>query len=216
LKPAPFTRQLFSADEITDISPESRKAVMERFVKVRPHMPFMPPSREGTIIFPGFDGGAEWGGAAVDPAKGILYVNANEMPWILTMVETSSESSPSLSGGQQIYSRICAACHGVNRSGDPAHAFPSLTEIAKKFQKPDIIQLLGNGRGRMPAFAFLSASQKDAVAGFLLGETPVAADPAHEASAGDDVLLREPYTHTGYNRWSIPTAIPPSSRPGGP
>src|SRR5260221_4018234 len=123
---------------------------MERFVKVRPRMPFMPPSREGTIIFPGFDGGAEWGGAAVDPAKGILYVNANEMPWILTMVETSSESNPALSGGQQIYSRICAACHGANRSRDPAHAFPSLTDIAKKFKQPDIVQFLGNGRGRMP------------------------------------------------------------------
>jgi quinoprotein glucose dehydrogenase len=78
-KPAPFARQVFSADEITDISPESHQAVLERFVKVRPHVPFMPPSREGTIIFPGFDGGAEWGGAAVDP-QGVLYVNANEMP----------------------------------------------------------------------------------------------------------------------------------------
>ncbi len=215
LKPAPFTRQLFSADEITDISPESHKAVMERFVKVRPHMPFMPPSREGTIIFPGFDGGAEWGGAAVDPAKGILYVNANEMPWILTMVETSSGSGPALTGGAQVYSRICAACHGVNRSGDPAHAFPSLTDIGKKLKKPDIIQLLGNGRGRMPAFAFLSDSQKDAVAGFLLGETPVADDPAHQASAGDDVLLREPYTHTGYNRWVDPKGYPADKPPWG-
>src|SRR5260221_9693638 len=99
---------------------------MERFVKVRPHMPFMPPSREGTIIFPGFDGGAEWGGAAVDPRAGILYVNANEMPWILTMVESKPKGGATLSSGEQIYGQICATCHGVNRSGDPARAFPSL------------------------------------------------------------------------------------------
>ena len=45
----------------------------------------MPPSREGTVIFPGFDGGAEWGGSAFDPETRLLYVNANEMPWILEM-----------------------------------------------------------------------------------------------------------------------------------
>ena len=72
-KPAPFSRQLFTYNDITDISPESHRQVLERFAKIRPHTPFLPPSREGTIIFPGFDGGAEWGGAATDP-DGVLYV----------------------------------------------------------------------------------------------------------------------------------------------
>ena len=77
-RPAPFARQLFTFDEITDLAPEAHRFVLERFSKIRPHAPFMPPSREGTIILPGFDGGAEWGGAAADP-DGVLYVNANEM-----------------------------------------------------------------------------------------------------------------------------------------
>ena len=34
-----------------------------------------------TIVFPGYDGGAEWGGAAFDPETSLLYVNANEMAW---------------------------------------------------------------------------------------------------------------------------------------
>ena len=34
-----------------------------------------------TIVFPGYDGGAEWGGSAFDPDTGLLYVNANEMAW---------------------------------------------------------------------------------------------------------------------------------------
>ncbi len=38
------------------------------------------------MIFPGFDGGAEWGGAAWDPKTGILYINSNEMAWILRLV----------------------------------------------------------------------------------------------------------------------------------
>ena len=214
LKPAPFTRQIFSADQITDLSPESRLAVLEKFVKVRPHTPFMPPSREGTIIFPGFDGGAEWGGAAVDP-HGILYVNANEMPWILTMVETKPKDGPVLSSGHQIYGQICAACHGLNRSGDPARAFPSLEKIAEKLKKPDIVQLLHTGRGMMPSMAFLSPEQKEAVAGFLLGETPASRAGDQPAVTSADVLINEPYSHTGYNRWVDTNGYPAVKPPWG-
>ena len=214
-KPAPFARQTFSADEITDVSPEARKAVMERFVKVRPHAPFMPPSREGTIIFPGFDGGAEWGGAAVDPTKGILYVNANEMPWILSMVETKPKEGIALSSGQQIYDQICVTCHGVNRTGDPARAFPSLVGIGQKMKKADIIQLLDTGRGVMPAVAFLSAAQKDAVAGFLLDETSADRAAPQDSAPEGDVVGNEPYTHTGYNRWLDPKGYPAVKPPWG-
>ena len=215
LKPAPFARQILSADQITDISPESHRAVLEKFIKLRPHAPFMPPSREGTIIFPGFDGGAEWGGAAVDPSAGILYVNANEMPWILTMVETKPKDGPTLSSGQQIYGQICATCHGVNRSGDPARAFPSLEKIAEKLKKPDIVQLLNTGRGMMPSVAFLSTEQKEAVAGFLLGETPATRASDQPVSGSDDVLIKEPYTHTGYNRWLDTNGYPAVKPPWG-
>ena len=109
-KPAPFSRQQFTADEITDISPESYREVMDRFVTLQPHMPFAPPSEQGTIIFPGFDGGAEWGGAAATP-DGILYVNANEMPWVLTMINVRAGSS----NGQRLYLLNCVTCHGQNR-----------------------------------------------------------------------------------------------------
>jgi quinoprotein glucose dehydrogenase len=214
-KPAPFARQLFTADEITDLSTESRKAVLNKFVKVRPHAQFMPPSREGTIIFPGFDGGAEWGGAAVDPDKGILYVNANEMPWILTMVETKPKDGVPLSSGQQIYNQICIVCHGVNRTGDPARAFPSLVNIGQKMKKADIVQLLNTGRGVMPAVTFLSPAQKESVAGFLLGEASIDRAGSQESAPDVDVLGGEPYTHTGYNRWLDPKGYPAVKPPWG-
>ena len=41
-----------------------------------------------TVVFPGFDGGAEWGGSAFDPETGLLYVNANEMAWTCSLAET--------------------------------------------------------------------------------------------------------------------------------
>jgi quinoprotein glucose dehydrogenase len=215
VKPAPFARQLFTADEITDLSPESHKAVLERFVKIRPHTLFMPPSREGTIILPGFDGGAEWGGAAVDPAKGILYVNANEMPWILTMVDVQPQGTAV--GGQAIYNQICAVCHGPNRSGDPARAFPSLEKIGDKMKSSDIIQQITNGKGMMPSFAYLTQSQKEQLAGFLLGQTESLTNRFGdvEPSESGDALGREPFSMTGYNRWLDPKGYPAIKPPWG-
>lgn len=215
VKPAPFARQLFTADEITDISPESHRAVMERFVKLRPHAPFMPPSREGTIIFPGFDGGAEWGGAAVNPQSGVLFVNASEMPWVLTMAETKAKEDLPLSSGERIYGQICATCHGANRSGDPARAFPALEKIGEKLKRPDVVQLINNGRGMMPSFAFLSPEQKEAVAGFLLGEETSKSATNDVRVASDDVLGGSPYSHTGYNRWMDTNGLPAVKPPWG-
>ncbi len=43
-----------------------------------------------TVVFPGFDGGAEWGGSAVDPATGVLYVNANDIPWTASLTKTQN------------------------------------------------------------------------------------------------------------------------------
>jgi quinoprotein glucose dehydrogenase len=215
LKPAPFARQLFSADLITDLSSASYMTVLDKFIKVRPHVPFLPPSAQGTIILPGFDGGAEWGGAAIDPRGGILYVNGNEMPWILTMVETGARGDVPLTSGRQIYNQICAACHGINREGDPARAYPTLVNIGQKLKSPDILQLLESGRGNMPSFAFLSTPQKEAVADLLLNrESPASGDRAADLS-GAEITLNEPYTHTGYNRWLDTNGYPAVKPPWG-
>ncbi|MCS7090149.1 MAG: hypothetical protein RMN51_04050 [Verrucomicrobiota bacterium] len=61
LFPVSFARKLFTYDQITDRTPATHRAVLDRYARLRPHVPFQPPSREGTILFPGFDGGAEWG-----------------------------------------------------------------------------------------------------------------------------------------------------------
>ncbi len=218
LKPEPFARQLLTWNEITDRTPEAHRAVLERFVKLRPHVPFLPPSREGTIIFPGFDGGAEWGGAAVDP-EGVLYVNANEMAWVLNMVETGQEAPGVAASGRALYTQICAACHGLDRTGNAVQNVPSLVGINQKLKSEDIIKLLETGKGVMPSFAFLSPRQKAAVTDYVLNpDAP--ADPRNEASGAaaedtGDALGVIPYTITGYNRWLDPEGYPAVKPPWG-
>ncbi|MBI1176509.1 PQQ-binding-like beta-propeller repeat protein [bacterium] len=215
-KPAPFARQLFTYNEITDISPESHRQVLETFSHIKPHVPFMPPSEQGTIIFPGFDGGAEWGGAAADP-DGVLYVNANEMAWILTMVPTRQKGEAPLATGDAIFTQICAACHGVDRMGNKAQNVPSLVDVAKRLKKSDVLALLQTGKGVMPSFAFLSDAQREAVAGYLLGETPAPSNTrgGKDELVGEDVLGMIPYTMTGYNRWLDTNGYPAVKPPWG-
>ena len=211
--PAPFARQVFTYDQITDLSPGSHRHVLERFSKLRAHVPFAPPSREGTIILPGFDGGAEWGGAAVDP-DGILYVNANEMPWVLTMVETKGREGEPLSGGDAIYTQICAACHGVDRRGNPAQNVPSLVDIAQRRKPEEILALLKTGKGVMPSFDFLSEVQKQSVVDHLSGKADAGRADAGDAAAGS-ALGSIPYTSTGYHRWLDTNGYPALKPPWG-
>ena len=231
VKPEPFARQVFSYNEITNISPESHREVLERFSKLRPHTLFAPPSKEGTLIFPGYDGGAEWGGAAADP-NGILYVNANEMAWILTMVETKAKGDASHATGASIYTQICAACHGIDRLGNKAQNVPSLVGVEQRLKKEDILALLKTGKGVMPAFGFLTDSQRDMVVDHLLGVAPSASPagaPAREGVAGAganergrkeelaeaDVLGIIPYSTTGYNRFLDSKGYPAVKPPWG-
>ena len=93
-KPAPLMRQHYGEEDASNISPAAHEATLERIQRSPNFGPFPAPSLKETIMFPGFDGGMEWGGGAADP-DGIYYVNVNEMPWIVQMVETRrADGSP--------------------------------------------------------------------------------------------------------------------------
>ena len=80
--PEPFARQKFTREDVSDLTPETHRELLARFDSVKYGAAFTPPSKKGVWIFPGYDGGGEWGGAAVDPESAILYVNSSEMPWV--------------------------------------------------------------------------------------------------------------------------------------
>lgn len=218
-KPAPFARQLFTEAEATERTPEARAAVLQRLRAANPHQPFDPPSERGTIMLPGFDGGAEWGGAAVDPG-GVLYVNANEMAWILTMVPARRRGEQGTAA--ELYTQLCMSCHGVNREGNKAQNIPALTGIASRLKAADIVAMMNSGKGMMPSFGFLPAAQKDALAEYLFRDG-VVASPApvavSTATTRDEPAgapgPRTPYTTTGYNRFLDPDGYPALRPPWG-
>ena len=212
VKPKPFARQEFREQDITDISPESREAVLEQFREIRTGHQWDPPSREGTLIFPGFDGGAEWGGAAFDPSTGVLYVNSNEMPWIVTMVEVDMDDEEPISHARQIYTLNCASCHGGDLAGDPRGQYPPLTRLEERYSEQDLRLVIENGIGIMPPFSHLTSDEMDVLVNYLTD--PEALQPYEVPSEMSDAQ-QVPYTHTGYNRFFDPEGYPAVKPPWG-
>jgi quinoprotein glucose dehydrogenase len=92
-KPPPFSRQSITESDITDISPEAHEEALKRFRTYRVQGPFVPPSLNGSMTVPGLLGGATWAGASYDPTTGILYVNSNNLPYVLQL-QKNPEGSP--------------------------------------------------------------------------------------------------------------------------
>ncbi|MBL7814842.1 MAG: PQQ-binding-like beta-propeller repeat protein [Saprospiraceae bacterium] len=212
-RPAPYARQAYELSD-KDISPyaEDRADLLARWKQYKKKR-FAAPSREGTVILPGYDGGAEWGGAAADPNEGILYVNSNEMPWILTMVESpSDEALAHLPLGERTYVVSCRSCHGAERKGNPLSNYPSLVDIGKKMDRVQINTLITNGKGMMPGMSQLSAAEKQAVIDYLLGLEK------KEVTAQATTKTQQPYIpfkSTGYNKFLDSKGHPAISPPWG-
>jgi quinoprotein glucose dehydrogenase len=197
LQPPPFARQGLTEAMLTTRTPEARAAVLERFRKLQSGF-FEPPSFAGTIVFPGFDGGAEWGGAAFDPDSGLLYVNSNEMPWIVKMIPNDDTS---------LYNSKCASCHREDRTGGIG---PSLVDIAKRMTRDEIATIVRQGTGRMPAYPDMGGRNINDVADFLITGIDKGKDPKN---ASDPNWLK--YRNDGYDIFLDPEGYPAIAPPWG-
>jgi quinoprotein glucose dehydrogenase len=184
LKPAPLSRQTLTDSDLTELSPEAHSFAEGRFRQMRrPYNKFLPPDTAGTLL-PGYSGGAEWGGNAVDPG-GVLYQNANEAFWDLQMVTLAdwNKELAALSRGNGLYVTNCSACHGADRKGN-AGQFPDLTRVGNKLARDAIAGIIQTGNGKMPSFRRLSAGDRNAIAGYLL--RPRAAPPVGSPALRDE------------------------------
>jgi glucose dehydrogenase len=212
--PAPFSRQMLTEDLLTDRTAEAHRWAVERFRALRSAGQFLPFSvGQETVIFPGFDGGAEWGGSAFDPETGLLYVNANEMAWAAALAENERGES-----GRQIYLRTCANCHADDMSGAPPQ-MPSLIGIGTRRRQEKLASIIREGAGRMPAFPNLQQAEIDALVRYLVGGT----NNGTEKVTGEDKELvgtaapyyQPTYRFTGYHRFLDPDGYPAIAPPWG-
>ena len=235
VKPAPFARQAMTEADVTDLSADSRSVVLQRFRTLRNDGLFTPPSVQGSIVLPGFDGGGEWGGAAIDRETGVMYVNASDVPWIAAMYETGAGTNDAsttrvMRSGPAVYAASCAGCHRADRRGD-GDRVPSLVDVGSRLTADQVLEVVTNGRGLMPSFGSLPEGERRAVTGFLLGralpaarsvvgrltpQSPSDESPhAAELAAARARVPSAPYQFTGYERWKDPEGYPAIKPPWG-
>jgi len=216
--PKPFARQSLTENDLnTLVSDSSYADIKRRFRSYRKGTIFEPPTKEGTIVFPGYDGGGEWGGPAVDPATNMLYVNANEMAWVLTMIDNKIKplaGQTNGQAGQAIYMQNCRTCHGPKREG--GGDIPSLVNIDRKYTKSKFLELIAGGRKMMPSFNQFTAAQKDALASFILSNKAEQQKPYRGPTAQTKSHRPEDlFVSTGYNKFLTREGYPAISPPWG-
>ena len=89
LKPAPYARQRLTEDMLTNRTPEAHAFALDAFRKFRSEGQFVPPGLGlDTAHLPLTSRpAAQWGGSALDPETGVIYINANDIAWTANMVE---------------------------------------------------------------------------------------------------------------------------------
>ena len=187
-----FSRQIF---ETTNRTPEARAFVQEQ-IKDYDLRPWAPPKVGTVIIYPWYDGGAEWGGSAFDPANNRLILNANDAAGILTLTEVPAGFS-----NYGAYAQHCGSCHGLDLEGTDAG--PALHNLLERSTFAEVLEVVAEGRGRMPGFAHLSDAERGGLLRFVLAAEPVKDEPTAEIT----------YAHGGYvylrDNEGLPANTPP-------
>ena len=212
--PKPFVRQRFTANDINPYLPDSSLAKLKKeLAGYRYGEMFMPPGKQTMVLLPGLDGGAEWGGPSYDPETGYLYVNANEMAWLLTIRDNKPASTgPETYGqaGKRLYETHCTACHGTDRKGSGNN--PSLLAIQSRYREPDILSLINTGRRMMPGFKQLTEEEKEAIVSYIIEARDRQKKAFTMKPKPVDTFLNLPYGVTGYYKFmsgKYPAISPP-------
>jgi quinoprotein glucose dehydrogenase len=203
--PPPYTRQRFDLSWLDDRGPEFEARQKERLAGARMGQDFIPPSLEGSVMYPAFDGGAEWGGSAYDPKTGLLYVNANELPGLLRLMERPKGVNP-----RSIYLEKCGVCHGPDLEGTGVG--PSLVGLAERRNVVEVYTVIALGGGRMPSFVDMPLPLIERLTAYLMQpDDPSKAMAELDARPGSDSR----YVTAGYVYLRDEQGIPINSPPWG-
>ncbi len=149
--PQPFARQVFTEDDVTNLSERAHAYVKKQIAGA--NLGWFQPFEPGkpTVYFC-VHGGGQWTGASFDPSSGWLYVSSNELPWIMTVMRvragaTRAPNQPP-TPGETAYGQFCAGCHGNNRKG--AGMAPPLLSLGNRMLDDEAVDIIRKGRNSMP------------------------------------------------------------------
>ncbi|RAI95312.1 outer membrane protein assembly factor BamB family protein [Algoriphagus yeomjeoni] len=207
--PEPFMNMVFDESSILNLKPEWEADIRSQLEGAIYGDTWAPPHPEKPIVlFPGMDGGGEWGGASFDPTTQTLYVNANQIPWVIGMTPNADFENI----GKSVYTNFCGNCHGLDRKGNPP-AIPSLLELKEKYTYDSLALLLQKGRGAMPSFAHISDENRKVLLQYLLDKAPAEGDKQEMEGVQSQLFPR--YYMDGYKKLVTKEGLYGSNPPWG-
>ncbi len=170
-KPEPFARQRFTVEDLNPyLDEQDRERYRKDILSARNEGLFTPPGRGKTIQMPGNNGGANWGGGAVDPTKGWLYVVSKDHPAMLELEPDAEQQIPPPGEpalrSRYLYDVHCSQCHSVEK-GEDARARLSLAGVGETLSADRIAGIIRQGEGPMPSFGSLPAADVKLLVKFL-------------------------------------------------
>ena len=160
--PPPFARQRFTVDDLNPyLDKEERARYRDYVLGARNERLFTPPGPEETVQMPGNSGGSNWGGAAIDPHRGMLYVVSKDHPSMLKLVADPEQQIPPPEEpelrGRYLYDVHCHRCHSIDARKHPIATLP-LDGVHEKLPTRQILKIIREGLGPMPGFPSLSVA----------------------------------------------------------
>lgn len=204
--PEPFSKQVVTEADLTQRTPEAQAYAKEIFAESDAGW-FIPPS-EKNILYYGIHGGAEWGGGSYDEEENVVFVNSNELAWLIRMRDINGDTAGEgqVSEGQAVYLKMgCAGCHGANREGQGN--LPDIQNLDSKYGSEEVVSIIKKGKNAMPAFAHIEEKDLQDLTKFLLDE--------EDASAVRISTERPEFRSLGYNKFLDPDGYPATAPPWG-
>ncbi|MEZ2347686.1 PQQ-binding-like beta-propeller repeat protein [Terriglobus sp. RCC_193] len=188
----PFSRQTFTSKDLSPyLSPEEHARLKKQIDAARNEGIYTPPTTQDTVEMPGNNGGVNYGGAAVDPTHGYLYVVSKDLPAILKLQlpPAAPAGNTPEARGAAVYANTCSLCHGTNREGK-APVIPTLVDIDKRLTEEQVRQTVRYGKNQMPSFGSLPTAQVDDLMKFLKNPGLPIIESTNAVPAGDPATLR--------------------------
>ncbi|HEY1146446.1 MAG TPA: membrane-bound PQQ-dependent dehydrogenase, glucose/quinate/shikimate family, partial [Allosphingosinicella sp.] len=91
-----------------------------------------PETAHHTIQYPGYNGGTDWGGVAVDPRRGVIVANYNDMPNYLRLVPRAEADKKGWAPREQSRGRL----GGPEGAGDPQAGTPYAIDVNAGWRLP--------------------------------------------------------------------------------
>ncbi|MEI9946277.1 MAG: PQQ-binding-like beta-propeller repeat protein [Chitinophagaceae bacterium] len=152
----PFSRQKITVDDVNPLMPAAQQEEWKKRIVASKSGLFQPLSdKYETITMPGANGGAIFGNTAANPAKGIVYVAAQDKPSVYRLKKEeppalrTAMSAEDTVRARTVYIQYCQACHGAAKNGGVG---PALLNINTRLTYDNFQNVVNLGKGQMPSF----------------------------------------------------------------